>query len=239
MMRGTSFVFTAVVVNAFMVLVTATNPVVQMEKSNDLEDLLKDDYLVVVKKNTSRTSRQRQTNLWTGVTDAPYSSLTTHNIHDAEVMLEVDDFLLETETEVLSRDKRQVAGSGDPGAVEATITIDEEFTAASANQASRTAAVQSQLQTELTNNDISVDSVTVSTISEASGQTMYRFSVTFSGATDRTGLAYVLMLLRRGGLFTGFNIVVNPTVQNSANVDTNAMCILCTADRPCVDGECG
>ncbi|XP_046357626.2 uncharacterized protein LOC124135954 isoform X3 [Haliotis rufescens] len=242
MMGGTAFFFIAVVVNAFMVLVTATYPVVKMEQknANDLENLLEDDYLFPVRKNMSREARQRQLNsaMWLGVTRAPPPSLTTHSIHDRPALVEINEFLLESEDEALSRDKRQT-GSGDSDAVEATITLDEEFTAASANEASRTAAVESQLQSELTNNDISVDSTSATSISDVDGQTMYRLSVTFSAATDRAGLAYVLMLLRRRGRFSGFNIVVNPTVQNAASVETNAICLLCPADKPCIDGECG
>lgn len=65
----------------------------------------------------SREARQRQLNsaMWLGVTRAPPPSLTTHSIHDRPALVEIDEFLLESEDEVLSRDKRQT-GSGDSDA---------------------------------------------------------------------------------------------------------------------------
>ncbi|XP_071101363.1 uncharacterized protein [Haliotis cracherodii] len=238
-----SIFFTALVVNAFMVLVTATNPTVRMEQKSDmdLEDLLEIEDLYPVTRNRSRPSQThvQKYNKLPEVSRAKFVPFTAKPAYSGKFEEDLEEeFLIQADHNRVKREVFEGSGEGNTNDVTATLKLEESFRSASANQAARTIAVAILLQQEFRENDIGVTSTAI-VLREGDGKASYIIICTFTDRSDLRGVAYVLLRIFRRGMFGTFNVLREGTIINTAGVEVSVICFLCPADRPCVNGRCG
>ncbi|XP_046584649.1 uncharacterized protein LOC124291639 [Haliotis rubra] len=241
MRQETNIIFkAALVVIAFMVLATATNPTVRMDQSHDkdLENLLEMEYLYPVAKNRSKPSQTRvqKYNNVMGVTRTTFQPFTAKPVDFAEFEDNLEDeFLIRVDHNRVKRQVEEGSGGGSDDEVTATLSLGENRGIAQTSSAS----TENLLQQEFVENEVGSTSTTVTASSRDGSITTNAITCSFSGGINRRGVAYVLLRIFRSGTFNGLTVAREPTIFNSVNHEVTVTCFLCPADRPCVNGQCG
>ncbi|XP_046357628.2 uncharacterized protein LOC124135955 [Haliotis rufescens] len=245
-MTRTPLLLSAVVVNAFVVLVIATQSVVKLADDDQLETLLATDNLIQFRKghrtrtyhasvNTSvRDPRLPDTSRARTLTHAP-----SRLIHE-ELDFEFEDFLLPTEHDLrLHRRKRQViteeGGSGtlDAG-VDTKIVLDVAFSSGISPTIKSDA--ETLVKAEFDEQGVDYSTVTAVVSDNGNSETSVVFTTKFNSVNNRVLVAYVFK-----NFISGFNIGAytqtrSPTVWNANNIEKTVTCFLCPSTRPCGSG---